>query len=252
MIDVHCHLISNRFEKDRDELITQASQQLEAVILSATHRGEAEEALTLSEKYPSFLYVTLGLHPVYAAKISDKELEAYLNFIRRNKSRLVGVGEIGLDYYWVHETSEIQRTKEVFLEFLKLARELDLPAVLHMRDALVDGLNLVTSNQMRKVVFHCFRGTANQAEEITGHGYHISIATNILRNADIKDAVGQVPLDHVVTETDSPYLGPQRKRNVPQNVGLVVDTLAEIWQLLPPEVDEITSRNARALFHIST
>jgi TatD DNase family protein len=251
MIDIHCHLTSDRFEHDRDEAIEQASQRLEAVIISATHPNEAEKALKLCEKYSSFLYATLGLHPVYAAKTSDKELEDYLNFIKRHRAKLVGVGEIGLDYHWVRDIQKIERMKEMFVEFLRLARELDLPAVLHLRNALDEGLSTVTHHRMTKVVFHCFSGTRQQAEEVCRNGYYISVATNILRSKNITKAVSKVPLNQVVTETDSPYLGPGRRRNMPQNVGLVIDKLAELWGLSSAEADDITSRNARKLFGIS-
>jgi len=141
--------------------------------------------------------------------------------------------------------------KKVFLEFLRLARELDLPVVLHLRNALDEGLSTVIHHRMTKVVFHCFNGTRRQAEEISRNGYYISVATNILRNDNIRRAVSKVPLNQVVTETDSPYLGPGRRRNMPQNVSLVIDKVAELWGLSSAEADDITSRNARKLFDIS-
>lgn len=251
MIDIHCHLTSARFEQDRNKIIEEASQRLEAIIISATHPNEAEKALRLCEKYSSFLRATLGLHPVYAAEVTDKKLEAYLSLIKRNSSKLIGIGEIGLDYHWVSDATKIERMKEVFIEFLRLGRELDLPVVLHLRNALDEGLNIVMNSKITKAVFHCFNGTERQAEEVSRNNYYISIATNILRSETIKNSVRKAPLTQVVTETDSPYLGPQRKRNVPQNVSLVIDKLAELWGLSPTEADEITSQNARRLFNIS-
>jgi len=252
VIDIHCHLTSARFQRDEDEVIEQASQRLEAAILSATHPDEVEAALKLTEKYPSFLYATLGLHPTYAVKISDQALQDYLSLIRGNRSKLVGIGEIGLDYHWIRDASEIQRMKEVFIELLKLAKDIDLPVVLHLRNALTEGLNTVTDSGVRKVVFHCFSGTGQQAEEVCKNGYYISVATNILRSKNLRKAASKVPLNQVVTETDSPYLGPEGRRNMPQNVSLVIDKLAELWKLPSAEVDEITSRNARKLFDIPT
>ena len=252
MIDIHCHLTSARFKHDRDAVIQQASRRLEAVITSAIHPNEAEKVLRLCEKYPSFVHATLGLHPVYAAELTDEELEAYLNLIRRNRSKIVGIGETGLDYHWISDSIRIGKMKKVFIDFLQLARELDLPVVLHLRNAIDEGLDMVMKNKMREVVFHCFNGTTRQAEEITKNNYYVSIATNILRSENIQNVVSKVPLQRIVTETDSPYLGPRRKRNAPQNVSLVVDKLAELQGLSPTEVDEITSQNARKFFNIGS
>jgi len=206
----------------------------------------------LCENYPSFVHATLGLHPVYAAELTDEELEAYLNLIRRNRSKIAGIGEIGLDYHWISDSIKIGKMKKVFIDFLQLARELDLPVVLHLRNAIDEGLDTVMKNKMREVVFHCFNGTTRQAEEITKNNYYASIATNILRSENIQNVVSKVPLQRIVTETDSPYLGPHRKRNAPQNVSLVVDKLAELQGLPPTDVDEVTSQNARRFFNIGS
>jgi len=246
MIDVHCHLTSPRFDRDREEVIRKASQRLEAAIMSVTHPEEAEDAFSLAEKSSFPLYITMGLHPKYAAQIQDKQLQDYLDLIRHNSSRVVGIGEIGLDYHWVRDETAICRMKEVFMTLLELAGEVRLPVVLHLRNALSEGLRMVTESGADRVMFHCFGGTEKQVGEIASEGYCISIATNILR--DRGNALRKAPRDYVVTETDSPYLGPGRERNVPQNVSLVIDKLAALWDLSPREVDGITSRNARRFF----
>ena len=248
MVDVHCHLTSGRFERDRAKVIEQADRQLEAVIISTTHPDDAKKALKLCQEYPSLLHVTLGLHPVYAPEIGDREIEDYLKFIKSHRAEIVGIGEVGLDYHWIKDAAKIKRMRAVFIEFLKLARELDLPVVLHLREAIGEGLDIVRSYGMKKVVFHCFNGTEKQAEEISRHNYYMSIATNILKSRNIGQSAKIPPLSQLLTETDSPYLGPMGRRNVPQNVSLVIDKLAELRDLPSDELNEITSRNARKAF----
>ncbi|MFP3974999.1 MAG: TatD family hydrolase [Dehalococcoidia bacterium] len=250
MIDAHCHLTSARFNPDRSKVIETARRDLEAIILSATHPNQVAEAFGLCDKYPLFLYATLGLHPIFTAEIGDSELEQYLRFIKLNRSRIVGIGEIGLDYHRVTDSHSIGRMREIFAEFLQLAKELQLPVVLHLRNAIDEGLEMVLRSGVEQAMFHCFTGTRLQAEEITSNGYYVSIATNILRSRNIKKAVGKIPLSQVLTETDSPYLGPEKTRNVPQNVSLVIDKLAEIRSLPVEEVNSITSANARRLFNL--
>jgi TatD DNase family protein len=164
---------------------------------------------------------------------------------------VVAIGEIGLDYYWVKDPIKIGRMKEVYIEFLKLAEQLDLPVVLHMRESIDDGLKIIADHRIINAVFHCFTGTREQAEEIIEHRYYISIATNLLRSKNLMSIVKEMPLEQMVTETDSPYLGPPKQRNVPQNVQLVINKLAELQDIPLKKVDEITSDNARRFFNIS-
>lgn len=250
MIDAHCHLTSSRFNPDRREVIETARKRLEAVILSATHPEQVEGAFSLCDEYPQFLYLTLGFHPSFAANIGDRELEEYLRFIKLNRSRIVGIGEIGLDYHHVTDSSSIERMREVFAEFLKLAGGLQLPVVLHLRNAIDEGLEMVLRSGVGQAVFHCFTGTRQQAEEIAANGYYVSIATNILKSKNIRKSASKIPLNQIITETDSPYLGPEKTRNVPQNVSLVVEKLAELQALPVDEVDSITSANAKRLFNL--
>jgi TatD DNase family protein len=251
MIDTHCHLTSARFRSDRDEVIRQASQRLEAIVISATHPNEAEFTLKLCEKYPSFIYPTLGLLPKFAPELKDSEIEEYLGFIKNNKAKVIAIGEIGLDYYWVKDPVKIGRMNEVYIEFLKLAKQLEKPVVLHMRESIDDGLKLIAGHKIANAVFHCFTGTREQADKIIEHGYYLSIATNLMRSKNLMNIVQEMPLEQMVTETDSPYLGPPKHRNVPQNVHLVIHKLAELQGIPLKKVDEITSGNARRFFNIS-
>ena len=250
MIDAHCHLTFEAFDSDREEIIRDLKKRLKAVIVSSTEVEDAQSVLKLCAEHPSFLYATLGLHPVYAPDMDDQKLESYLRFIRSRKSEIVGIGEVGLDYHWVKEEAKRERMREVFLRFLELAHELDLPIVLHLRDAIDSGLRMVIDSQVNKVLFHCFSGKRQQAQEIASRGYYISLAPNILKSKDIKRAARALSLDRLVTETDSPYLDPEGGRNTPQNVSLVIRRIAEVQGLTFEEVDRITTQNAQVLFKL--
>jgi TatD DNase family protein len=250
VIDVHCHLTFEAFDSDREEIICDLSKRLKAVIVSSTDVEDAERVLKLCAEHPSFLYATLGLHPVYAPDMDDQRLESYLRFIRDRRSKIVGIGEVGLDYHWVKEEAKRERMREVFSRFLELAQELDLPIVLHLRDAIDSGLRMVIDSGVKKVLFHCFTGKKKQAQEITSYGCYISLAPNILKSKDLKRAARTLSLERVLTETDSPYLDPEGGRNTPHNVSLVIQRVAEVQGLTFEEVDHMTTQNAQVLFNL--
>jgi TatD DNase family protein len=250
VIDAHCHLTFGAFDPDREEVIQGLRQRLKAVIVSSTDVEDAKSVLKLCAKHPSFLYATLGLHPTYAPDIDDQRLESYLRFIWDRRLDIVGIGEVGLDYHWVTEGAKRERMREVFSRFLELARDLDLPIVLHLRGAIDSGLRMVQACGVKKVLFHCFTGKRQQAQEITSYGYYTSLAPNILKSKDLKRAAKVLPLEQVLTETDSPYLDPEGGRNTPQNVSLVIQRIAEVQGLTFEEVDHITTKNAQVLFNL--
>jgi len=250
MIDIHCHLTFKDFDKDREEVIEDAKKTLKAVIISGIKPEDSKKALVLAEKHPGFIYVTLGLHPIHVSELTDKQIEEYMEFIRLNKHKIVGIGEVGLDYYWVKKPEEIQRMKKVFIGFLDLAKELDLPLVLHFRQALEEGFRFITQYNIKKAVFHCFSGKKSLAQEIVGQDYYISIAPNIFRSKDVKKVAKTTPLEKILTETDSPFLAVKGGRNLPQNVKLVVEKIAETRKISPFEVEKAVIKNVSELFRI--
>lgn len=250
MIDVHCHLTFQDYDKDRDKVIEDARKTLKAVIISGVKPEDSKKALTLAEKHQNFIYVTLGLHPIYVSELTDREIEEYVKFIKLNKPKIVGIGEVGLDHYWVKKPEEIKRMRKVFINILSLAKELDLPVILHFRQALEEGFKLVTQHDIKKAVFHCFSGKKSLAQEIVNQGYYVSIAPNIFRSKDIKKAVKVIPLEKILVETDSPFLAVKGGRNLPQNVKLVIEKIAETRKTSFLEVEEAIIKNVNKLFGI--
>jgi len=251
MIDIHCHLTFEDYDKDRDDVIRDAKKVLKAVIISGVEPKDAEKALNLKSKYPDFIHVSLGLHPVHVSELSDSQIDEYINFVRKNREKIVGIGEIGLDYHWVKNQHEIIRTKNVFEKFLNLAEDLNLPVILHFRNALEEGFRIILDNKVKKAVFHCFTGKRKLAREIVEKGYYISVAPNIFRSKDIKKAVKDIPLEKILTETDSPFLAPGGGRNIPQNVKFVIEKIAEIKKIDSSEVGRNTTKNAIEIFDLN-
>jgi len=250
MIDSHCHITDKAFDPDRDLIIQKSRKELKAIINCALSLNELKFALKLFEKYPKFIYITAGIHPVDAAEISEKEFEKFLKFIELNKEKIVGIGEIGIDYHWISDENKIKRSKELFIKLIDFANCLDFPIVLHLRGAFEEGFEIVKSKKVKKAMFHCFYGKPQLAEKIMESGYYVSLATNIIRNKNMKRIAKKLPLNGIVTETDSPFLSINNSRNEPQNVKLVVQKIAELRNEDFFKVAEITMKNSIKLFNL--
>ncbi|MEM3570982.1 MAG: TatD family hydrolase [Candidatus Bathyarchaeia archaeon] len=250
MIDSHCHILDEAFNFDRDKIIQDSKKKLKAIVTCALSLDELRLSLKLSEKCPKFIYVTAGIHPVDAAEISDEEFEKFLSFIESNKDKIVGIGEIGLDYHWINDLNKIKKSKELFIKLIDFAKSLNLPIVLHLRGAFEEGFKIVKSKKVKKAMFHCFYGKPQLAEKIIQEGYLVSIATNIVRNKNMKRITKKLSLSGIVTETDSPFLSINNNRNKPENVELVVQKIAELRNEEFFKVDEITTQNSIKFFNL--
>lgn len=256
IIDVHCHLTFKEYDTDREQVIADAKQVLNGVVVSGVEPEDAKKALELAALHENFVFVTLGLHPIHVEERTDQEIERYVEFISEHKRRIVGIGEIGLDYHWVRDPLKLKRTKEVFVEFLELAKELNVPAVLHLRgtgsEAIEEGLKIVSDEDVKKAVFHCFTGKPSVAETICEEGYYISLPASIMRSKSMRKVAKRIPLSRLLTETDAPYLSPDEEapRNVPQNVKVVYEEIARQKKSDVETVNEEIGHNFERLFGV--
>lgn len=255
IIDIHCHLTFEQYDEDREQVIEDAKKVLKGVVTSGVEPEDSKKALELAEMHEGFVFVTPGLHPIHIAGKTDQEIGEYEEFISENKRRIVGIGEIGLDYHWVRDPLKIKRMKEVLVEFLGLAKELDLPVVLHLRgtgsEAIEDGLKIVSDEDIRKAVFHCFTGKSQLAEQICEEGYYISLPASIVRSKSMRKVARRVPISHLLTETDAPYLSPtEEERNVPQHVKVVYEEIARQRKIEVREAEAEIERNFERLFGV--
>jgi TatD DNase family protein len=245
MIDVHCHLTKI---EEKDEIIKDAKCKLDAIVTSGLQLEDAREAIQLHEDHRDFVYVSAGIHPTIAVTLTDMELDEYFEFLVKNRAEINAIGEVGLDYHYIKDESKIKRMKEVFIEFLAIAKELDLPVILHLRDAFSDGLEILLDKDVKRAVFHCYSGKKGLAEEIVEEGYLISLATNIVRNKNARNVAKGIPLEYLLTETDAPYLRIKEEKSTPMDVELVVKKIAELKKIEVDEVKKATVQNAKDSF----
>jgi TatD DNase family protein len=251
MIDTHCHIDFKDFDRDREEVIGQAAEfGVDRLINIGADIPSSRRAFKLANSYDN-IYCTVGVHPHDAKTLTDEFIEEMK--VMAANDRVVGIGEIGLDYYRDLSPRDIQR--KAFVRQLDLAVELDLPIVIHMREATDDTMAIVRDYVGRlSGVFHCFPGTVEKAEEVLTMGFHVSVnGVMTYKNSKMAHIGRDVDLTRILIETDCPYLTPvphRGKRNVPAYVKFVCAKLAELRGMSPEEIDKITTRNAEKLFRL--
>lgn len=248
MVDSHCHLDFKNFNKDRAAVIERARDSgIVMMINSGIDLTTNKRALDLAAKY-DFIYPTLGLSPNSVEYLSDQEVQAILDQIRENAGAAVGVGEAGLDYYRCTDASARGRQVEVFKKVIALARSLDMPLVIHARNTEQIVFDMV--KDLEKVVFHCYSGTLATMKQAVDRGFYVSLATVICKSAQHQVLARNLPLEHMLVETDSPFLTPKTGRNEPSCVLESVKLISKIKGVSPADVAKATTSNARKIFKL--
>lgn len=253
LIDSHAHIDDSRFDDDREQVIERAVQQGLNYIINVGHDMESSlRSLELAEKYP-FIYATVGVHPHDAKDVPGDYLKQLKKLTEHPK--VIAVGEIGLDYYYDLSPREVQ--KEVFVAQLNLAKTVNLPVVIHLRDAYGDFLDIMSKEKLEPIsgVMHCYSGSLEVARECLNMGFYISFAGPVtFKNAEkLKEVAAKVPLEKILIETDCPYLTPvpyRGKRNEPSYVKYVAEKIAEIKGITTEELSQAAWQNAQRLFKL--
>ncbi len=206
-----------------------------------------QKTLELAKTH-DFIFATLGLSPNALGVLSDVNLNKLLEQIKENAGLAVGIGEAGLDHYHCKGHAQRDRQAQVFAKVIDLAESLGLPLVIHSRDAEQQALDMV--GHLDKVVFHCYSGSLGTMKEAVDRGFYISLATNLCRSAHHQILARNVPLDHLLVETDSPFLSPRGGRNEPAFVQDSVKLIAKIRGIEPQEIASLTSENTRRIYGI--
>ena len=258
IIDSHAHLEVEQFNDDRDAMLDRArAAGVEAILAIGSGTSPAEKidaAIPFAEKY-DWIYATVGVHP-HDAAVATEEHFAALDKLGRHP-RVIAWGEMGLDYFYDHSPRDVQA--QVFRRQLILARATNRPIVIHCRDAWDDCLAILESDWRSSGlggIFHCFTGTLEQARRGLDLGFMVSFAGNVTypKAQNLRDVAKELPLDRILTETDSPFLSPQSKRgkrNEPANVVEVAQALANVRNLLADEVAAVTAANFRRFFKLN-
>lgn len=252
MIDIHCHIDFEQFNNDREEIIKRSKEKLSAIINSGTSIEGNERALNLSKQNPNFIYPTFGFHPVSSGQISDKDLNMSIGQMKKHMEEILAIGEVGMDYFYVKDKSERAKQAETFKKFIELANEYKKPLLIHARDCERKAFNIVKEyDDIPSVIFHCYSGSLKTAKKLIDEGYYTSISTMICYSKHHQDLIKEIPIENILTETDSPYLAPNREdRNEPSNVLYVASKLAEIKGESVDNIDKITEKNAKNVFGI--
>ena len=251
LVDTHAHLDMSDFDADREEVLARAAEKGVSVIVNASFDlPSSRRSVELAERHRG-IYALVGIHPHDA----DKVPPCYLDDLREllKKPVVVALGEIGLDYY--RDLSPRPAQHKVFREQLALARELDIPVVIHDRDAHGDLLDILRHDGIPKKggVMHCFSGSWEMAQECIKMGFFISIAGPVTypNAAKLKDIAARLPLDRIVVETDCPYLAPQLhrgKKNEPSYVRVVAEEIAKLRGMTLEDLARAASANASTIF----
>lgn len=251
LVDTHCHLDFPEFNHDRDEVIRRAQEQGVGLIINigSSLQGSAQ-SVELAAKYDS-LYAAVGIHPHEADSFSAKDRDKLKELAKKDK--VVAVGEIGLDYYKNYSQAANQR--QLFASLLGLAKELNLPAVIHSREAAEDTLKMLKENMPSKVVVHCFSGNSDFLRQCLELGFFISFTCNITykKAQGLRDLIRGLPLDRLMLETDAPFLAPEGlrgRRNEPAYVKNLAEEVARIRAASIEEVASATTRNAKEFFNL--
>lgn len=270
-IDIHAHLNNDKLYEDAENVVLRAkNNKVEKIVNASYDRQSIERALILAERFEN-AYATLGVHPHSAFEYDNETEELMLN--NKDNQKVIAIGEIGLDYYdletqiaYIKEhspeveklTEEIvkQKQKEIFIKQIELAEKMELPIVVHSRDATNETLEIIKANKDKLKfggLIHCFSGSTEIAREYFKLGFYISVGGSItFKNArNIPDVVRQTGIDHVILETDCPYLSPEPFRgkiNEPKNVPIVAEKIADILDIPYSEVENTTTNNALKLF----
>ena len=254
MIDTHAHIYTKEFDEDLDLVIQLAKDSgVKQILMPNIDLESYSKMIKLADNYPGFCLPMAGVHPCDIKEGYEQVLDKAYGWLQ-NDSRHVAVGETGMDLYW--DKSFLDEQKVAFSKHLQWGKEFDLPVVIHVRDAFDEVFNVVEkeSNESLYGVFHCFSGNYEQAIRAIDLGFHLGLGGVLTcKNSGLDEAIKKIDLEHIILETDSPYLAPvpyRGKRNEPSFITEVLRKLADIKGLPYQELDEITTENARNLFNL--
>lgn len=251
LIDTHAHLYSRKFDSDRDEMMARAVERgIEQFYLPNIDSSSIEGMLALETAYPERCFAMMGLHPCSVQENYEEELSIVRSWL--DKRRFCAIGEIGIDLYWDKSTLPIQEI--AFKKQIDWALEFDLPIVIHARESLEEILAIVeeVKHERLRGIFHCFTGDIRQAERAIKLGFYLGIGGVLtFKNAGLDKTIAEIDLEHLVLETDAPYLAPvpkRGKRNESAYVYFVAEKLSEIKGISLEEIAAVTTANAEKIF----
>jgi len=249
MIDTHCHLDMLKSEEDLKESV----RKLDYLLTIGCDKEEIPKAINLANKYEN-VFASIGFHPYDVNDISDNELQ-WLKELAQKEEKVVAIGECGLDYY--RDYTPVDKQKYFFEKQIEIAKELNLPLIVHSREAPRDTEKILEKYAPYPAsgIIHCFGGDMKMMESCVDMGFYISFAGNITypKAENLREIIKKVPLDRLLLETDSPFLAPQKKRgkpNKPSYIFYTRDFVANLLEISPEKLEKITDENAKRVFKV--
>ena len=255
IFDTHAHYDARQYDEDREEVLAHLKDAgVEKVVNISNGWKDLLATIDLVERYP-WIYGSAGIHPCEIKDLTEERFEQIRDFSRKEK--IVAIGEIGLDYYWVKEAEEREKQRYWFVRQLTLAKEEDLPVVIHSRDAAKDTFDTMKKEHARTTggVIHCYSGSLEMAREYVKLGYYLGIGgvVTFKNSKTLKRVAAEIPLEYIVLETDAPYLSPmpyRGKRNSSAYLHYVAEEIAALKGISREEVEAVTYQNAVNLYRI--
>ncbi len=243
-IDVHCHV--ERCKDKTENVIKRMKKANVIAIGNSVNPSANRKIIEIAEKYPQ-VKVALGCYPIEASEMNDKDFNNEIDFIRKNKSKLIAIGEIGLDF---KESNKLEIQTKRLQKFIDLSFELDVPMIIHSRKAELECIELLEKNNVKKVIMHCFSGNFNLIKRIISNGWYISIPTNVTFSEHFQKIIEICPIEQLFCETDSPFLHPIKGQydNEPCNVVESYKKIAEIKKISLKGVEKSIEENYKGLF----
>jgi TatD DNase family protein len=256
IIDSHCHLDYPNLYNQLDDVIKRAENNNIKNLLTICTTLESYEKIKLILKKYNFVYGTFGIHPHETEKYKNIDSK-YIIDIKNNNKKVIGIGETGLDYYYNHSEKKVQ--KKSFIEHINSARDLNIPLIVHSRNAENDTYDIIKTemkNSKLKVIIHCFTGSKVFAKKLLDIGCYISISgvVTFKNSEELSDTVSFIPLNKLLVETDSPYLAPSPLRGKPNEPSFIVHTIEKLSQIKNVSkniIEEKTTTNFKKLFSLN-
>lgn len=247
MFDAHCHLDFSHFDSDREYVIGRAINEAIGIITCAVDGEGVNKTLKFYDKFyeSKRFFMCFGISPT---NLNENEIKNFVSIAEKHNDKTVGLGEIGLDYYWVKDEKEREKQRINFKNFIKLSNKLNKKMIIHSRNAERDVIEILKESDVNAMM-HCFSGSIEQALEAIDLGCIISITTLTCLSKEGQKMIDKIPIEHIVTETDAPFLSPfQKVRNEPFNIKYLIQKIAEIKNLSCEKVSSTTEENLRNFF----